>query len=113
MLTVYERVEKIDIGEVINLAKSEKALCQKDGETYARFENGQLVELFTPQYIPGQARNFVQAVFDWLANAQGEIWFVVISGDQLCSPKKVTTEKSQWFADEWRLQSENIHNNVK
>jgi len=104
MISVCERVEQTETGEVINLSDNEKALCKGIGEMYARFENGQLVELFDPQYDPFQAHRCVQTIFDWLANAQGEVWFVENSGDQLCSPEKVSTENARWFAEKWRLQ---------
>jgi len=106
MISVCERVEKTETGEVINLSGIEKALCRGTGEMYARFESGQLVELFAPQYVPGQNFRFIQTIFDWLANAQGEVWFVENSGDQLCSPEKVSTEDAPWFSEQWRFYSE-------
>ena len=93
----------------INLSGIEKALCKSTGAMYARFQNGQLVEFFAPTYVPSQAYSFGQAVFDWLANAQGEIWFVENTGDQLYSPRRISTEYAPWFAEKWRYYSEKAH----
>ena len=104
--SVCERVKQTETGEVINLSGIEKALCKSTGVMYARFQSGQLVELFDPPYVPGQNFRFIQTIFDWLANAQGEVWLVECLGGQLCSPKKTSTKDAPWFAEKWRFYSE-------
>jgi len=85
---VADRIEQAPACEVINLTADERVLYRGAGWKLARFEQAQLVELFTPMELPMDS-DWRAATVDWIDNAEGEIWLAMCSCGQLCEPRRI------------------------
>lgn len=95
-MEIRNRIEQAPACEVIRLTDQEKAsgIYTGAGFKLARFENGQLAELFDPLYhapclpdINETANLALNAAIEWASQANGEIWLVMCSCYELCEPE--------------------------
>lgn len=98
-VSVADRIEQAPACEVINLTESEKIVYRGAGWRLARFEAGQMVELFDPSDLPfreDRAEQFaaaLDAALAWTADRQtGEIWLVMCSCYVLCDPRRISLD---------------------
>ena len=99
-MDVIDRIEQAPACGVINLSEAEKDIYQGGsggcGWKLARFDQGQLVELFNPldraqegSNLRGAIDSMIKIVMDWLnLNKKEDIWLVMCSCYQLCEPRK-------------------------
>jgi len=104
-VAVKDRIESTPSGHVIKLTEAESKLYLGSGWKIARFVDGELVELFDlsgAELEPDARQHGVQAIVDatlnWAQSAEGELWSVVCSCDELVGPEPFSPNSSDDIA---------------
>ena len=115
-MTVKDRIETTPSGHIIKLTEAESKLYTGTGWKIARFEDSQLVELFdlSVEKIPPELRqqgirDLIKAAVQWAENAEGELWSVMCSCDELVGPEPFSPHNSDDIAQlQYRMFDDDI-----
>lgn len=115
-MTVKDRIESTPSGHIIKLTESESKLYTGSGWKIARFIDGQLVELFDlslgdtlPENRQQGIQQLVNNAVKWASNAEGELWSVICSCDELIGPEPFSPDDSENIAQlQYRLFDDDI-----